>query len=277
MKAFCRLCLIGPRNSNQTRPGQCARPGELHGSVGGARGDGRGRPRKLEGGDVSTPGEQAFGPKAPGRERRDGSAGARSLVSLKSAGCAMKPKVVCSNDNRDRETKAGGAASQRAVDPSICGRAGMCGHDGVLRLRDSEEIRDREAARRLTEHRTLFRALDRLAKLELVEEPLGGPGARSAGRPAAAAAVSRDGERELADGRMPDAAAAKASTRPGLAAPRPPGVAEMRWPVVKGAAGVAESQLAGPLPMMMVMVRVPGRAEGCPVGAGQRHSTGSGR
>ena len=85
----------------------------------------------------------------------------------------------------------------------------------------ARELRDREGARRLTGHGTLYRALDRLAKLGLI---------LSRWEDAEVAAlddrprrrlyrVTALGERALADGRVPDApAAAKPRLDPGLAA-----------------------------------------------------------
>ncbi|MDP9238485.1 MAG: PadR family transcriptional regulator [Chloroflexota bacterium] len=82
----------------------------------------------------------------------------------------------------------------------------------------AKEIRDREAARRLTGHGTLYRALDRLAKLGLIESRWEDPEVAALDdRPRRRLyRVTALGERALADGRVPDAAAAKPSTRPGL-------------------------------------------------------------
>lgn len=88
----------------------------------------------------------------------------------------------------------------------------------------AREIRDRQGARQLTGHGTLYRALDRLAKLGLIESRWEDPGVAALGdRPRRRLyRVTAIGEQALADGRVPDApraTGAKTKLDPGLAAP----------------------------------------------------------
>lgn len=77
----------------------------------------------------------------------------------------------------------------------------------------AKEIRDEQGARLLTGHGTLYRALDRLAKLGLIESRWEDPEiAAQDDRPRRRLyRVTALGERALADGRVPDAAAALTS------------------------------------------------------------------
>jgi PadR family transcriptional regulator PadR len=79
----------------------------------------------------------------------------------------------------------------------------------------AKEIRDRDAARKLTGHGTLYRALDRLAKLGLIESRWEEPEvAALEDRPRRRLyRVTALGERALAEGRVPDAATPKAGVR----------------------------------------------------------------
>lgn len=84
----------------------------------------------------------------------------------------------------------------------------------------AKEIRDSQAARRLTGHGTLYRALDRLAKHGLIEGRWEDPDiAVLDDRPRRRLyRVTALGERALADGRLPDATAAgKSRLAPRLA------------------------------------------------------------
>lgn len=83
----------------------------------------------------------------------------------------------------------------------------------------AKEIRDLQGARQLTGHGTLYRALDRLAKLGLIESRWeDSEVAALEDRPRRRMyRVTALGERAQADGRVPDAAAAKPHKLPGLA------------------------------------------------------------
>ncbi len=74
----------------------------------------------------------------------------------------------------------------------------------------AKEIRDGQGAKQLTGHGTLYRALDRLAKLGLVESRWEEPelAARDDRPRRRLYRVTALGERALADGRVPDAAPA---------------------------------------------------------------------